>query len=62
MRLLKLLKPKSFYLSRMNQSFSFRMLNKWIEDSSAVTWKSKKDEEEAPQVVKSEGKFGKLIL
>jgi len=49
----------------MNQSFSFRMLNKWIEDSESkiIPMKSKKDEEDekerekekASTVKKSEG-------
>ncbi len=51
---------------RMNQSFSFRMLNKWIEDSESkiVPMKSKKDEEderekekEKTTIKKSEGIF-----
>ena len=50
----------------MNQSFSFRMLNKWIEDSESkiVPMKSKKDEEderekekEKTTIRKSEGIF-----
>ena len=48
----------------MNQSFSFRMLNKWIEDSESkiVPMKSKKDEEEEKEkdkitvIKKSEGR------
>jgi hypothetical protein len=47
----------------MNQSFSFRMLNKWIEDSESkvIPMKSKKDEEDEKEkekttvVKKSEG-------
>lgn len=48
----------------MNQSFSFKMLNKWISDSEATgapLFKSKQDEEEEKQkaaaqaVRKSEG-------
>lgn len=52
----------------MNQSFSFKMLNKWISDSesSNITLVSKKDEEEnqnqkpaaaLPNLKKSEGLF-----
>ncbi len=47
----------------MNQSFSFRMLNKWIEDSESkvIPMKSKKDEEDEKEkekttvIKKSEG-------
>jgi hypothetical protein len=35
--------------ARANQSYSFRMLNKWIEDSEAVKLTSKKDGEAASQ-------------
>ncbi len=58
MKIFKLFDSQSF----MNQSFSFRMLNKWIQESESTgLMKSKKDEElesnqENPKEnVKSEG-------
>ena len=55
---------------RANQSYSFRMLNKWIQDSEAVKLTSKKDEENkeaendkiAATVQKSEGSISSLSL
>lgn len=55
-----------FNLIRQNQSFSFKMLNKWISDSEStpIQLRSKKDEEEEQQqqqqqaaIRKSEGIF-----